>query len=114
MCIRDRYDKPIAKTLALMHEKPAANWTLESLASEAAMSRSAYAARFKELVGQTMFEYLTAVRMQRAQGLLRDSGLSLPKVAERVGYTSRLAFSKAFKRLTGTTPSRYRRQERAN
>ena len=111
--VRALYDKPIAKTLALMHEKPAENWTLESLASEAAMSRSAYAARFKELVGQTMFEYLTAVRMQRAQGLLRDSGLSLPKIAERVGYTSRLAFSKAFKRLTGTTPSRYRRQERA-
>ena len=110
--IRALYDKPIAKTLALMHDKPEENWTLEGLATEAAMSRSAYAARFKELVGQTMFEYLTAVRMQRAQGLLRDSGLSLPKIAERVGYTSRLAFSKAFKRLTGTTPSRYRRQAR--
>ncbi|MDH3419326.1 MAG: AraC family transcriptional regulator [Gammaproteobacteria bacterium] len=110
--IRALYDKPIAKTLALMHDKPEENWTLETLASEAAMSRSAYAARFKELVGQTMFEYLTAVRMQRAQGLLRESGLSLPKIAERVGYTSRLAFSKAFKRLTGTTPSRYRRQWR--
>lgn len=111
--IRALFDKPIAKTLALMHGKPEENWMLEGLASEAAMSRSAYAARFKELVGQTMFEYLTAVRMQRAQGLLRDSGLSLPKIAERVGYKSRLAFSKAFKRITGTTPSRYRKQQRA-
>ena len=112
--IRALYDKPIARTLALIHADPQQNWMLDGLASEAAMSRSAYAARFKDLVGQTMFEYLTAVRMQRAQGLLRDSGLSLPKIAERVGYTSRLAFSKAFKRLTGTTPSRYRRQARAS
>lgn len=110
--IRALYDKPIAKTLALMHARPAEAWTLETLASEAAMSRSAYAARFKELVGQTMFDYLTAVRMQRAQTLLRESALSLTAVAAQVGYTSRLAFSKAFKRLTGTTPSRYRRQAR--
>jgi len=112
--IRALYDRPIAKTLSLIHANPEENWTLEGLASEAAMSRSAYAARFKELVGQTMFEYLTAVRMQRAQALLRESGLGLPKIAGQVGYTSRLAFSKAFKRLTGTTPSRYRRESRAN
>jgi AraC-like DNA-binding protein len=111
--IRALYDKPIARTLALMHARPEESWTLEGLAGEAAMSRSAYAARFKELVGQTMFEYLTAARMQRAQGLLRESGLTLTQIAARVGYTSRLAFSKAFKRLTGTTPSRYRRQARA-
>ncbi len=110
--IRALYDKPIAKTLALMHAQPAEDWTLEGLAREAAMSRSAYAARFKELVGQTMFEYLTAVRMQRAQALLRESGLSLTAIAARVGYSSRLAFSKAFKRLTGLTPSRYRRDAR--
>lgn len=110
--IRALYDKPIAKTLALMHAQPAEDWTLERLARQAAMSRSAYAARFKELVGQTMFEYLTAVRMQRAQTLLRDSGLSLTEIAARVGYTSRLAFSKAFKRLVGLTPSRYRREAR--
>ena len=112
--IRALFDEPIAKTLSLMHAQPEENWTLEGLAAEAAMSRSAYAARFKELVGQTMFEYLTAVRMQRAQALLRESGLSLPKVAARVGYTSRLSFSKAFKRLTGTTPSRYRKRARSN
>ncbi len=110
--IRALYDKPIAKTLALMHASPDVDWTLEGLAREAAMSRSAYAARFKELVGQTMFEYLTAVRMQRAQSLLRESPASLAEIAGRVGYTSRLAFSKAFKRLTGVTPSRYRRQAR--
>jgi AraC-like DNA-binding protein len=110
--IRALYDKPIARTLALIHAQPEKDWTLEGLAREAAMSRSAYAARFKELVGQTMFEYLTAVRMQRAQALLRESGSSLTAIAARVGYTSRLAFSKAFKRLTGITPSRYRREAR--
>jgi len=112
--IRALYDKPIARTLALMHASPDVDWTLEGLAHEAAMSRSAYAARFKELVGQTMFEYLTAVRMQRAQALLRESAASLTEIAGRVGYTSRLAFSKAFKRLTGITPSRYRRQARGS
>jgi len=111
--IRALYDKPISKTLALMHSHPERAWTLEALASEAGMSRSAYAARFKELVGQTMFDYLTAVRMQRAQALLRESGLKLGDIAARVGYSSRLAFSKAYKRLAGTTPSQYRRTARA-
>jgi AraC-like DNA-binding protein len=111
--IRALYDKPISKTLALMHSHPERAWTLESLASEAGMSRSAYAARFKELVGQTMFDYLTAVRMQRAQALLRESGLKLGDIAARFGYSSRLAFSKAYKRLAGTTPSHYRRTARA-
>jgi transcriptional regulator GlxA family with amidase domain len=60
-----------------------------------------------------MFDYLTAVRMQRAQALLRESGLKLGDIAARVGYSSRLAFSKAYKRLAGTTPSDYRRAARA-
>lgn len=111
--IRALYDKPIAKALALIHAHPQRPWTLERLAAETAMSRSAFAARFKVLVGRTMFEYLTAVRMQRAQTLLRETSASLGEIAARVGYTSRLAFGKAFKRLIGTTPSRYRKAARA-
>ena len=73
------------------------------------MSRAAFAKRFKERVGQTMFGYLTALRMQRAQILLRESDLSLYAVANRVGYQSDLAFTKAFKRLLGVTPTIYRK-----
>jgi AraC-like DNA-binding protein len=111
--IRALYDKPIAKALSLMHAQPEQIWTLESLGARVAMSRSAFADRFRELVGQTMFEYLTAVRMQRAQTLLRESALSIGETAARVGYTSKVSFSKAFKRLTGITPSQYRRRARA-
>ncbi|HEX9877573.1 MAG TPA: AraC family transcriptional regulator [Gammaproteobacteria bacterium] len=110
--IRALYDKPIAAALGLMHAEPAENWTLKGLAKRVGLSRSAFAERFHELVGQTMFEYLSNVRMQRAQALLRESGLSIGDTAARVGYTSKVAFSKAFKRLTGTTPSHYRRSAR--
>ncbi len=59
-----------------------------------------------------MFEYLTGLRMQRAQELLRESELPLYEVSSRVGYASDLAFTKAFKRLLGTTPTQYRKAGR--
>ncbi len=59
-----------------------------------------------------MFEYLTALRMQRASELLRDTTLSIYEVASRVGYDSDIAFTKAFKRAMGTTPTRYRKSAR--
>ena len=73
------------------------------------MSRAAFAKRFKDLVGQPMFEYLTRLRIQKAKELLRESALPLYEVASRVGYESDLAFTKTFKRHTGTTPTRYRK-----
>lgn len=103
------YDKQISAGLALMHAEPHKPWTLETLAAEAALSRSSFARRFKERVGQPMFEYLTALRMQRASELLRDTTLSIYEVASRVGYDSDVAFTKAFKRIVRTTPTRYRK-----
>jgi AraC-like DNA-binding protein len=103
------YDKQISAGLALMHAEPHKPWTLETLAAEAALSRSSFARRFKERVGQPMFEYLTALRMQRASELLRDTNLSIYEVASRVGYDSDVAFTKAFKRIVRTTPTRYRK-----
>jgi len=103
------YDKPVSRALSLLHAEPQRPWTLDTLAGEVALSRAAFAKRFKERVGQTMFEYLTTLRMQRAQALLRDTVLPLYEVAARVGYDSDLAFAKAFKRLLGTTPTRYRK-----
>ncbi len=105
-------DKQISKALELLHTAPQKAWTLEGLATEVAMSRAALAKRFKQLVGQTMFEYLTALRMQRAQELLRDSELPLYQVANRVGYESDLAFTKTFKRLLGMTPTSYRKNSK--
>ena len=102
-------DTQISQGLELLHAAPEQSWTLDTLASKIAMSRAAFAKRFKERVGQTMFEYLTALRMQRAQTLLRESDLSLYAVANRVGYQSDLAFTKAFKRLLGVTPTVYRK-----
>jgi AraC-like DNA-binding protein len=102
-------DKQISKALELLHTTPQKAWTLEGLATEVAMSRAALAKRFKQLVGQTMFEYLTALRMQRAQELLRESDIPLYQVANRVGYESDLAFTKAFKRFLGMTPTSYRK-----
>lgn len=107
------FDRPIAAALGHLHGQPERSWTLGNLAREVGMSRSAFAKRFRELVGQPMFEYLTALRMQHARALLRDTRLPLFAVAERVGYTSDLAFAKTFKKTTGTTPTRYRKAQEA-
>lgn len=102
-------DKQISHALELMHAEPQQAWTLEKLANRVALSRASFAKRFRERVGQPMFEYLTALRMQRARRLLRESTGSVYEVANRVGYDSDLAFTKAFKRATGATPTSYRK-----
>jgi AraC-like DNA-binding protein len=71
-------------------------WTVEPLAEAAGMSRSAFAARFKELLGQTPLEYVTEWRMQKAMRLLQRRDKKLIDVARSVGYESDAAFSKAF------------------
>ena len=103
-------DKRIAKALQHVHNNPHITWTLEKMAAKVGMSRAAFAKRFKELVGKPMFEYLTMLRIQRAKELLRRSNLPLYEVAGQVGYESDLAFTKTFKKHTGTTPTRYRKQ----
>ena len=102
-------DKRVAKALQNLHTNPETGWTLQKLAAEVGMSRAAFAKRFKELVGQPMFEYLTVLRVQRAKELLADTKLPLYEVAARVGYESDLAFTKTFKKHTGTTPTRFRK-----
>ena len=82
-------------------------WTVESLAEAAGMSRSAFAARFKELLGQTPLEYVTKWRMQKAMQLLQQRDKKLIDVARSVGYESDAAFSKAFKRVVGLNSSDY-------
>lgn len=103
-------DKRIAKAMQQIHTNPHIAWTLERMADEVGMSRAAFARRFKELVGQPMFEYLTRLRVQRAKELLRETKLPVYEVASRVGYESDLAFTKTFKKHAGTTPTRFRKK----
>jgi len=91
-----------------MHERVENPWTVETLAASAGMSRSAFALRFKELLGETPLEYLTNWRMYKATGLLREDERKLFEVAKSVGYESDAAFSKAFKRVLGMAPKEYR------
>jgi AraC-like DNA-binding protein len=107
--LRAIFDRQIGVALKSMHEKVEHPWTVESLAAACGMSRSAFAVRFKELVGETPLEYLTSWRMQKATGLLQKGDKKLFEVAKSVGYDSDAAFSKAFKRVFGVAPREYRR-----
>src|SRR5262245_7199281 len=108
--LRGLTDPRIARALAHIHRAPEQSWTLGQLASRAAMSRTAFAQRFRSLVGQAPVTYLASWRMQKAAYLLEMRTLSIAQVAERVGYASELAFAKAFRRLIGMPPGAYARR----
>lgn len=102
-------DKRIGRSLDALHGDLAADWTVESLAQLAAMSRAGFAARFKEVLGSTPMAYLTAARMQSAYRLLKDHREPVAAVAAQVGYATEAAFAKAFKRELGMSPGAVRR-----
>ena len=102
-------DPQIGAALNSMHARIDHPWTVAGLAAEAGMSRSAFAQRFKELMGESPLEYLTRWRMYRGSDLLRESDRKLADVAQAVGYDSDGAFHKAFKRVLGIAPGEYRR-----
>jgi len=102
-------DPAMDQALDLMHRQPAEPWTLAGLADRVAMSRSAFAERFRRLLGESPMVYLARWRMHQAAVLLRDGKESVATVAERVGYESEAAFAKAFKRQVGVSPGAYRR-----
>jgi len=103
-------DPIVGRALALMHDKPAQRWTLDKLAGEAGLSRSALAERFAACVGEPPMQYLTRWRMQMAARLLSDGKAKIAAVAAAVGYGSEAAFSRSFKRIAGTSPGSWRRQ----
>ena len=105
--LRAVFDPQMGAALSAIHDRVKAPWTVESLAEAAGMSRSAFAARFKELLGQTPLEYVTEWRMQKAMQLLQQRDKKLIDVARLVGYESDAAFSKAFKRVVGANPGQY-------
>jgi AraC-like DNA-binding protein len=106
-------DRQIGRAIALVHRDPARAWTVESLAAEVAMSRSAFAARFTALVGEPAMHYVGRWRMHVALTWLREDGARLADVASRLGYRSEAAFSRAFKRFMGVSPGAARRREDA-
>jgi AraC-like DNA-binding protein len=105
--LRAVFDPQLGSALKAIHESVHTPWTVESLAEAAGMSRSAFAARFKELLGQTPLEYVTGWRMQKAMQLLEQRDKKLIDVARSVGYESDAAFSKAFKRVVGANTGEY-------
>jgi AraC-like DNA-binding protein len=109
--LRAVFDPQMGTALSAIHNRVNTPWTVESLAEAAGMSRSAFAARFKELLGQTPLGYVTEWRMQKAMQLLEPRDKKLIDVARSVGYESDAAFSKAFKRVVGASPGEYSKRD---
>ncbi|AXB42620.1 AraC family transcriptional regulator [Amycolatopsis albispora] len=101
-------DRQIGRAISLIHRDAARDWTVASLADELAMSRSAFAARFTELVGEPAMHYVTRWRMNVALTSLREEGATVAELAGKLGYQSEAAFSRAFKRVVGVSPGSVR------
>jgi len=103
-------DKHLSKAIQAMHSSFDESWSVESLAREACMSRSAFALKFRSVLGQTPLEYLTQWRMYRAGAMIRSKNTSFSEVASAVGYGSESSFSRVFRREMGAAPREYRRK----
>src|SRR5262249_45078021 len=108
--LRDRH---VGAALMLMHGRPGEDWTLDALAKEVGLSRSAFAERFTELMGTPPMGYLGNWRLQVAARLLEAPSMSIAQAAAQVGYESEAAFNRAFKKQVGLPPGAWRRS-RAN
>ena len=106
--IRDRF---VGRALALLHDSPATQWTVDELGRRVGLSRSALHERFVEMIGQPPMQYLANWRMQVAATILRNSSAPVASVAQDVGYDSEAAFARAFKRSVGIPPATWRRQK---
>ena len=101
-------DPVVGRALKLVHAAPARRWTADDLAHEAGSSRTVLAERFNALLGKPPIEYVTSWRIQLAADRLRGSQDGIANIAADVGYESEAAFNRAFKRVTGVTPGRWR------
>ncbi|MBU6259681.1 MAG: AraC family transcriptional regulator [Burkholderiales bacterium] len=107
--LRDRH---VGRAIALMHERPAHDWSVDELGRAVGLSRSALHERFTLRVGLAPMQYLAHWRMQLGAGLLRLGRIKVAAVAQEVGYESEAAFARAFKRLMGQPPAAWRRAQR--
>src|SRR6202022_2355719 len=103
-------DKHLSKAIQEMHSRLDRSWSIASLAREARMSRSAFALKFRTVLGQTPLEYLTQWRMYKAGALIRSNDVSFFEAASAVGYGSQSSFSRVFRREMGVAPREYRRK----
>ena len=106
--LRDRF---VGKALALMHERPDHAWSVDDLAREVGLSRSAFHERFVEYVGHPPMQYLANWRIQVGARLLRESNRTVATIALDVGYDSEAAFSRAFRRMVGMPPAAWRKSQ---
>jgi AraC-like DNA-binding protein len=106
-------DRTVGRALALLHERPGDAWTLEKLAKDVGLSRSALAERFTHFVGDPPMQYLTRWRMQVALTALLHDGATAGELAYRLGYRSEAAFARAFKRVVGVPPGAVKRAPEA-
>ena len=107
-------DRRIAHAVDLMHQEPERDWSLESLSRIVGMSRSVFAQRFTDVVGQPAMRYLANLRMTLALARLNDGAESVSAIGRRLGYSSEAAFSRAFLRHQGVSPSVVRRSRRSS
>jgi AraC-like DNA-binding protein len=104
-------DPHVGRALSLLHAEPGRAWSVDVLAREAALSRSALAERFTNLVGESPIQYLTRWRLALAARSLRAGSDAIARIAERSGYESEAAFSRAFKREFGSPPAAWRKAQ---
>lgn len=107
-------DPRLGAALQAMHENAAHPWTVPELAAISGLSRAAFARVFREALGQAPMQYLTQWRMTIARDHLRADDLTLPQIADAVGYGSSFAFAAAFRRHHGEPPGTWRQSERAS
>lgn len=108
--VRDPYLSP---ALSAIHAQPAHPWTVADLAGLACLSRSAFHERFSDIIGMPPLAYLTEHRLRLAAWHLAQQDIGINRISERVGYSSETAFSQAFRRQYGISPSQYRKQKMA-
>jgi AraC-like DNA-binding protein len=102
-------DPKIGKALSVIHANPKSTWTVDRLAEQAGMSRSGFSARFSEVIGTSVKQYVTEWRMSLARMKIKQSPVTLADLAEELGYQSEAAFSRAYKRVMGEPPLRQNR-----
>lgn len=102
------FDPKLGKALNAIHQQPENNWTLETLAQEALMSRSTFADKFNKVLGQTPMKYLSLWRMSQARKWLQTTQMSVAQIADKTGYATEAAFRKAYKNIMGEPPGEAR------
>ena len=106
-------DPAVGTALTLLRSQPGATWTVADLARKVDMSRTAFAARFRRLVGEPPMSYLARLRLSHAAGYLSSTDMTVRQIARLVGYENEASLSKAFRRTFGHAPGEYRRQQLA-